>query len=187
MKFFDHSRMEGRHAFLSASKYHWIRYDEEKLYETFTNAMDAALGTRLHAFAKEAILLKIRMAETTATLNSFVNDAIGFRMTPEVMLMASDNAFGTADAISFHDNVLRIHDLKNGVNEAKMDQLVVYACFFLIEYQFKPNELDKIILRIYQNDNIVEYIPELDELYHVIDKILTFDALINDWKAKAIS
>lgn len=186
MKFFDHSRMEGRHAFLSASKYHWIRYDEDKLFETFSNAMDAALGTRLHAFAKEAILMKIRMPETTATLNAFINDAIGFRMTPEVMLVASENAFGTADAISFHDNILRIHDLKNGVNPAKMDQLLVYACFFLIEYRYKPNEI-KIVLRIYQNDDIVEYIPELDELAHIIDKILTSDELINQWKAQVLA
>lgn len=186
MKFFDHSNMTGRHAFLSASKYHWIRYDEEHLYEAFTNSMDAVMGTRLHAFAAEAINLKQRMPETTATLNAYVNDAIGFRMTPEVLLMASENAFGTADTVSFHDNTLRIHDLKNGVTPAKMDQLIVYACFFLIEYQFKPNEI-KIALRIYQNDDIQEYVPELDELAHVIDKILTFDDLITKWKAQVSS
>ena len=177
MKFFDHSVMAGRHAFLSASKYHWIRYDEDKLYETFSNAMDAAMGSRLHAVAAELITLKIRMPETTQTLNAYVNDAIGFRMTPEVLLVASDNAFGTADAVSFYDNTLRIHDLKNGVTPAKIDQLLVYACFFLIEYRFKPNEI-KIILRIYQNDDIVEYVPEMDELTHIIDKILVFDELI---------
>lgn len=185
MKFFDHSALAGRHAFLSASKYHWIRYDEDHLFETFSNAMDAAMGTRLHAFAAEAIKLKIRMPETTATLNAFVNDAIGFRMTPEVLLLATENAFGTADAISFYDNVLRIHDLKNGVTPAKIDQLMVYACFFLIEYRFKPNEI-KIVLRIYQNDDIVEYVPEIDELAHIIDKIYTFDELINKWKAQAL-
>lgn len=184
MRFFDHSEKSGRHAFLSASKYHWIRYDEEKLYEVFSNAMDAAMGSRLHAFAAEAIKLKQRMPDTTATLNAYINDAIGFRMTPEVMLVASDNAFGTADAICFSENVLRIHDLKNGVTPAKFDQLIVYACFFLIEYQFRPNEIE-IILRIYQNDSFEEYVPTLDELWHVIDKIYTFDDLINKWKAQA--
>jgi Protein of unknown function (DUF2800) len=183
MKFYDHSAYASRHAFLSASKYHWIRYDEDKLYETFLSAMDAVLGTRLHAFAAEAIKLKMRMPDTTATINSYINDAIGFRMTPEVTLMASENAFGTADAVSFYDNTLRIHDLKNGVTPAKMDQLMVYACYFLIEYRFKPNEI-KIILRIYQNDEIIEYVPELDELVHIIDKINTFDELINKWKGQ---
>jgi hypothetical protein len=148
--------------------------------------MDASLGTRLHAFAAEAIALKQRMPDTSATLNAYVNDAIGFRMTPEVPLFASDNGFGTADTMSFHDNVLRIHDLKTGVNPAKMDQLLIYACYFMIEYRFKPNEI-KVILRIYQNDTVVEYIPELDELLPIIDKFYTFDALINTWKAQAIS
>lgn len=184
MKWLDHSRDAGRHAFLSASKYHWVRYDEDKLYESWQNAMDAAMGTRLHAFAAEAIFLKQRMPENNVTLNAYVNDAIGFRMDTEVMLMATNNAFGTADAISFYNNVLRIHDLKNGVNEAKFDQLIIYACFFLIEYQFKPNEIE-IVLRIYQNDEIREYIPTLDELTHYIDKILTFDELIEKWKARA--
>lgn len=184
MKFFEHSDKVGRHAFLSASKYAWIRYDEEHLHETFDNAMDATMGTRLHTLAAELINLKIRLPETTATLNAYVNDAIGFRMTPEVLLVATDNAFGTADAVSFYDNTLRIHDLKNGITVAKIDQLLIYACFFLIEYRFKPNEID-IVLRIYQNDTIVEYIPELDELAHIIDKIHTFDDLINKWKAQA--
>lgn len=186
MRFYSHSELANRHAFLSASRYHWIRYDEDKLFENFSTSMDAALGTRLHAFAAEAIKLRIRMPDTSATINSYINDAIGFRMTPEVTLVASENAFGTADAVSFYDNVLRIHDLKNGVNEAKMDQLLIYACFFLIEYRFKPNEI-KIILRIYQNDMITEHIPELDELTPIIDKIHTFDDLINKWKAQATS
>lgn len=186
MKFFAHSDLEGRHSFLSPSKYHWIRYDLDKLFDTFTNAMDAAMGTRLHVFAAEAIALKQRMPETTSTLNSYINDAIGFRMTPEVMLFASDNGFGTADALSFYDNTLRIHDLKTGVTPAKMDQLLVYACYFLIEYRFKPNEI-KIILRIYQNDEIIEYIPELDDLLPIIDKFYTFDEALTQWKAQANS
>ena len=182
MKFFDHSALTGRHAFLSASKYSWIRYDEDKLYETFSNAMDAAMGTRLHNFAAEAILLGQRMPDTASTLNAYINDAIGFRMTPEVLLVASENAFGTADAISFHNNVLRIHDLKNGTTIAKMDQLLIYAAFFLIEYQFKANEIE-IILRIYQNDDFVEFIPDATHLAPIIDKILHFDTLISTWKA----
>ena len=183
MKFLDHSVLAGRHAFLSASKYAWIRYDEDQLFNVFNTSMDAAMGTRLHAFAAEAIKLKRRMPDDSATLNSYVNDAIGFRMTPEVTLFASENAFGTADAISFYDNILRIHDLKNGVTPAKFDQLMIYACYFMIEYRFKPNQI-KVVLRIYQNDEIVEYIPELDELTHIIDKIFTFDELLNKWKAQ---
>ena len=37
MNFKSHSHLEGKHAFLSASKYHWINYDEDKLVATFKN------------------------------------------------------------------------------------------------------------------------------------------------------
>jgi len=31
MQFNEHSNLIGQHAFLSASKYHWIGYDDERL------------------------------------------------------------------------------------------------------------------------------------------------------------
>lgn len=186
MKFFAHSELQGRHSFLSASKYAWIRYDEANLLKSFETAMDAAMGTRLHEFAAEAIRLKRRMPDSGLTLDTYVNDAIGYRMTPEVMLFASNNGYGTADAISFHDNVLRIHDLKNGVTPAKFDQLLIYACYFLIEYKFKANEI-KIILRIYQNDEVLEMVPDITMLAPIIDKFHTFDDLLNQWKAQLSS
>lgn len=186
MKFFAHSDLAGRHSFLSASKYSWIRYDADDLKRTFANSMDAAMGTRLHEFAAEAIRLKRRMPDSGTTLDQYVNDAIGFRMTPEVMLFGSDNGYGTADAISFHDNVLRIHDLKNGVTPAKFDQLLIYACYFMIEYKFKPNEIS-VVLRIYQNDTFVEMIPDLDQLAPIIDKFFYFDDLLNQWKSELYS
>lgn len=183
MRFYGHSELQGRHSFLSASKYSWIRYDQDDLFRTFNNSMDAAMGTRLHEFAAEAIRLKRRMPDTGLTLDSYVNDAIGFRMTPEVMLVASENGYGTADAISFYDNVLRIHDLKNGVTPAKFDQLLIYAAYFMIEYKFKPNEI-KVVLRIYQNDTFEELIPDITQLAPIIDKFYFFNDLLNTWKAQ---
>ena len=47
MNFNDHSELEGLHAFLSASKYHWINYDEEKLYSAYANYRAAEQGTIL--------------------------------------------------------------------------------------------------------------------------------------------
>ena len=35
MNFNKHSKLEGQHAFLGASKYHWINYDEEKIAESY--------------------------------------------------------------------------------------------------------------------------------------------------------
>ena len=192
MKFHSHSDMEGRHAFLSASKYHWIRYDDEKILENFTTAMAAARGTRLHAFASEAIALGINLPRSQRTLNMYVNDAIGFRMRYEQMLVATPNAFGTADAISFrrergHDRtVLRIHDLKTGVSKASVNQLEIYAAYFCIEYEIKPHEID-MEFRIYQNDFIQIYQPDPEDILHIMGKTLHFSRLIDAAREEAFA
>ena len=36
MNFNKHYSLEGKHAFLGASKYHWINYDEDKLINSYT-------------------------------------------------------------------------------------------------------------------------------------------------------
>lgn len=185
MRFNTHLHLAGKHAFLSASKYHWTNYDESKLATTFQTAMAAQRGTELHEFAAEAIRLGIKLPRTSKTINMYVNDALGFRMTPEQVLYYSDNAFGTADAISFRKNVLRIHDLKTGVSPASMRQLVIYTGFFCLEYRVKPADI-QVELRLYQNDAVEIYTPELDEIVHVMDKIVTFDKLIDRIKAEAL-
>ena len=35
MNFAKHSNLEGQHAFLSASGYHWINYSEDKLADAY--------------------------------------------------------------------------------------------------------------------------------------------------------
>lgn len=180
MTFKDHSRLKGQHSYLSASKYHWIRYDEDKLRDTIRNAVAAQRGTELHEFAAEAIRLGVKI-EGMDTLAQYINDAIGFRMTAEQVLYYSINCFGTADAISYRQNKLRIHDLKTGENPGKMDQLLVYAAMFCLEYKVKPSEIE-IILRIYQNEEIVEYIPEYDEIIPIMEKIVYFDPIIEEMK-----
>ena len=55
MNFHKHSAIEGQHAFLGASKYSWINYDEEKLITSYTNFMAAQKGTELHEFAAQCI------------------------------------------------------------------------------------------------------------------------------------
>ena len=192
MQFNPHPEVAGSHAFLSASKYSWIRYDEEKIIETFTNAMAAARGTRLHAFAAEAIALGQRMPKTQQTLAMYVNDALSFRMKPEVLLFYTRNAFGTADAISFrrergHDKtVLRIHDLKTGTTKSSVNQLEIYAAFFCLEYDIAPHTID-IELRIYQNDYIQIYVPDPEDILHIMDKMMTFDRLIEQARQEALA
>lgn len=184
MDFNKRSNLNGTHAFLSASNYHWINYDEEKLDRVFFTTMAARRGTELHAFAHEAIRLGIKLPEVEKTLNSYVNDAIGFRMTPEQILYYSDNCYGHADCVSFRNNQLRIHDLKTGITEASVHQLEVYAALFCLEYRFRPFEI-AIELRIYQSDEVRIYEADPDVIFHIMDKIITFDKRINTLRLEA--
>lgn len=181
MLFNAHSELEGKHAFLSASKYHWLRYDDAKLEESYTNYLAKMKGTRLHAFAAECINLGQKLPRTHQTLNMYVNDAIGYRMTPEQPLYFSPNCFGTADAISFRKSFLRIHDLKTGVTPAHMDQLQVYAALFCLEYDISPNKI-KTELRIYQNDDVLVHLAEPDDISGIMYKIRRFDEQIEGIK-----
>lgn len=185
MNFNDHSRLEGQHAFLGASQYHWINYTEEKLAERYSNFLATLKGTELHEFAATCIKLKQKLPRSEKTLNMYVNDAIGYRMQPEQILYYSENCFGTADAISFKDNFLRIHDLKTGTIPAKMEQLKIYVALFCLEYKIKPGSI-KIELRIYQNDEVKTHNPTAEEILPIIDKIITFDKRINKIKKEEV-
>jgi hypothetical protein len=183
MNFNDHSKYEGAHAFLSASNHAWVNYDEEKLIRVYSNKMAALKGTELHDFARKAIELGIKLPNNGQTISMYINDAIGYKMTPEQVLFYSPNAFGTADAISFKKKKLRIHDLKTGVNEVSMVQLEIYAALFCLEYDVKPNEI-QTELRIYQSGNVIIEEPEPDDIYHLMDKIITFDKCINELRSE---
>lgn len=179
MIFNSHSNLEGCHAFLGASKYHWINYDEEHLVKVYSNFLAAQKGTELHEFAAQCIRLKQKLPRSNKTLNQYVNDAIGFRMRPEQILYYSPNCFGTADTICFRKNILRIHDLKTGYIPAHMEQLRIYAALFCLEYKFDPKAID-IFLRIYQDDDFSEENPMADEIKDIMDKIILFDKVIYD-------
>lgn len=181
MNFNEHSRIKGQHAFLGASKYHWINYDNDKLISTYNNLLAVQKGTELHDFAAQCIKLGQKLPKSKKTLNSYVNDAIGFRMVPEQVLYFSDNCFGTADSISFRDNFLRIHDLKTGVVPAHIEQLEIYAALFCLEYEKKPGELE-MELRIYQNDEVIVVNPTAADILPIMNKIIVFDKLINEIK-----
>lgn len=177
MTFNDHSRLAGQHAFLSASKYHWINYDPGKIASAYTNFMATEKGTELHEFAAKCITLGQKLPRSKKTLNNYVNDAIGFRMTPEQVLYFSENCFGTADSICFRDDILRIHDLKTGVIPAHMEQLYIYDALFCLEYRIKPKNI-QIENRIYQSDDILIANPGEEEIEPIMEKIREFDPII---------
>lgn len=178
MNFNNHSKLEGQHAFLGASKYHWINYDEEKVAEAYSKFVATQRGTIFHSFAAQCITLGQKLPKSAKTLNMYVNDAIGYKMTPEQVLFYSDNCFGTADSISFRNGFLRIHDLKTGAIPAHMEQLRIYAALFCLEYKMKPGEIETE-LRIYQNNEIIYDTPTAEDILPIMDKIITFDKIIN--------
>lgn len=183
MNWNNHSRIEGMHAFLGASKYAWLNYDEEKLKATYDNFKNTLLGTRKHAVAAELIELGIKLRNNGQTLNRYVNDAIGFKMTPEQPLYYSENCFGTADAISFRGDMLRIHDLKTGVSPVSFKQLYIYAALFCLEYGYNPNDI-RIELRIYQSNDVQIERPSPELISDVMEKIKWGDSIIQEMKEK---
>ena len=180
MNFNKHSNLEGQHAFLGASKYHWIFYDEGKLQKLTRERLRHRKEQSFMRLLAQCIKLRQKLPKSRKTLNMYVNDAIGYRMTPEQILYYSPNCFGTADAISFQKGFLRIHDLKTGATPAHMEQLVVYASLFCLEYGVKPGSID-FELRIYQSDDILISNPTVEDIAPVMDKIITFDRIINGY------
>ena len=206
MNFNRHLQQEGKHAVLSASSWRWLNDDLDSLKRRICSQYAQSIGTILHSIAYKHILYRIklnkydkkniilellangvpRMVIDTLDFDSifdnfmvYVNDGVGFRMHPEVVLYYSDNFFGTTDAISFNEDerILRIHDYKSGVIPAHIEQLEIYAALFCLEYRFKPHEIETH-LRIYQNNEVLCHDPEPEEIKGVIDTIVTFDKFL---------
>ena len=195
MNFNAHSELRGRHAMLAPSQPYWLEYNEEQLYQKFRSTYAQDIGTSLHELAETLIKGNVKLKKTDKNvllahllhdgipraaidverlyLNfmTYVNDAIGFRLTPEQPLYYSDECFGTADTISFRNNFLRIHDYKSGTTPAKMEQLLTYAALFCLEYKVRPGDLQGCELRIYQNNEILFHEPTVEEIGIFIDSI----------------
>lgn len=182
MIFNSHSpELRDKHAFLSPSSSSWLRYDGQKLQARYHTRSSAARGTALHKLAHDAIELNVKLAASNLSLATYVRDAIGYQMSCEVLLYYSDNCFGTPDTISFRRNTLRIHDLKTGIIDAKMEQLEIYAALFCLEYGQSPFEIN-IELRIYQRDQVQQHFPVPELIAGIMEKIVEFDQQIQIFK-----
>lgn len=186
MHFNEHLNLKDKHAFLSASKSSWINYDEDKLTRSVFTAERAKKGVELHELASNLIRMGIKLPRTQATLNSYVNDAISYRMSPEQVLYYSENCFGTADAICFRKNFLRIHDLKTGITPASEDQLYIYSAYFCLEYKVDPMSI-QTELRIYQNDDVLIIDADPTKIAWIMDKTKTFDKKIREIRLEIMS
>ena len=177
MIFTKHSNLEGLHAPFGASQSAWLRYDDEKILATYNNMKAKEMGTRLHAWAKETIDLGIKQPRSKKTIYAYVNDAIGYKMDTEVVLFNSPRFFGTADSICFRNGTLRIHDLKTGVTKVHMEQLMIYAALFCLEYKIKPTDIE-IELRIYQSDEVLYHNPAAEDIKSIMDRIIYLDKML---------
>lgn len=184
MQFNKHSAFAGSHSDLSASKYHWLNYDDDKFDAWYIANMAARRGTELHALAHDLIRLGVKLPASSKTLNMYVNDGIGYKMKSEQMLFVTVNCFGTPDTISFRKKQLRIHDLKTGVVPASITQLEMYAAMFCLEYRFTPFDIE-IELRIYQNDEKRIYEADPDTIIHIMEQIRSRDRRITELRAEA--
>lgn len=183
MNFNKHSELDGKHAILSPSKPYWLNYSQDQMVNYLRSQRAAQEGTELHEIAASLIRKGLKLRGSTQTLTAYVNDAIGYGMTPEVALKYSDTCFGHADAVDFNHGILRIHDLKTGSGPVHMEQLEIYAALFLLEYEraLGVNPLNtKVNLRIYQNDDIQEYSPDKDRMESLIYGIKERDSWVQD-------
>lgn len=198
----DYSHLKNTHAFCGASKYAWRNYTIEKLIQAKESSYAAAIGTKLHEYAADNITEHFKIQKNDKrgvyryltvqnkfpanavdidrlfpNLMNYVNDTIGFRLDPEVLLYYSPDFYGTADAISWSDKegILRISDLKTGTTPASFVQLENYAAFFCLDYKVKPSQIKKIEFRIYQNEDILYAEPSSEILFPIIDQIVEFN------------
>jgi len=185
--FNSHPKLEGSHAFLSPSSYHWLNYPPEKLVERLKTVRAAALGSRIHAWAAEAIELGRMQPEDGDIVCAYINDAIRLGLKPEQTLFYSLNCYGTADAIGFepypdgsqYAGFLRINDLKTGVTKASVEQLYVYAGIFCHEYEILPYDIEGE-LTIYQGDEASVFVIDRNHLAWVYDQIRDSDQTIEE-------
>jgi hypothetical protein len=155
-----------------------LNYDDEKLRRVFFQQQQSVQGTKYHEYAQMAIKLGHLQAENGSTVNEYINDSIRFRLEPEVPLVYTEDCFGTADAAGFtRDGLLRIFDLKTGINPASMTQLKIYAGLFCLQNGYRPIDI-QTELRIYQNNEIVILPADPLDLMMVMDRIVYAAAYI---------
>lgn len=183
------SAYKKRHASDLGTELHEWASVQINLGNKVSSGKEVEKGLRTHIYEKyrrsefesyRQVLLKAAMylpSQSFATVKTFVNDSIGFRMASEVKLFYSDYIFGTADAIRCEDSLLRVFDLKTGVTPAKMEQLFVYAGLYCLENKIHPADLD-FETRIYQSDDVYTDTPESCLIEDIMERIVHVDNVL---------
>lgn len=132
-----------------------------------------------HRYAAICIEERIVQDDETTTVGMYINQCIQYKMSSEIVLFYSPNAFGTVDAIAYRYRILRISDLKTGVSRTSEHQLEVYAALFCLEYEIDPFSIRDIELRIYQDGTVRLYPGDPYFIKGIMDKIVKFDGILN--------
>lgn len=182
MEWNDHWRLEGRHATLSPSGYHWLNYDSDKMRRVTWNNYSKEDGTKMHELASNMILYSIMPENNENALNQFVIDALTMfdePMSSEVLLYYSDECFGTADAIYYDEENkhLQVHDLKTGVSKPSFKQLWIYCALFCLEYDKKPEDLT-FECRLYQLGAMDIDAPDPKDIRTIMNQIISMSNVI---------
>ena len=206
MQWNDHKQLEGKHAFLGASNFHWINWNDAIFEDRYYSQFSTTIGTAVHALAHDCVVSRTKLNkhdrhliemtlykayipkdayDPNAILENlipFVNDAIGYHMSSEILLYYNSYCFGTCDAILFNekDKILRIHDLKTGTTTAHFEQLLIYAALFCLEYHKNPRHFTTE-LRIYQNFEISVNTPDPSEIESFMELIQNRSQLISTY------
>ncbi len=136
-------------------------------------------GIEQHRYAAICIEEGIVQDDERTTVGLYINQCIQYKMSPEVVLFYSPNAFGTVDAIAYRYRILRISDLKTGATRVSEHQLEVYASLFCLEYEIDPFSLRGIELRLYKDGKVLLYDADPYYIKGIMDKIMKFDKILN--------
>lgn len=210
-----HYKLEGQHAQLGASRPNWVMDEDEQFRQRILAYYASTIGTLMHDIAKKYITHRFKMHKYDKSsvvldlidsgipdrvidildfdamfinLMAYVNDANAYGLDPEILLYYSDNCFGTADTIGYFDKqkILRIHDLKTGKSPAKIEQLLIYAALFCLEYHVNPEEISETELRIYQLSEVLVHKPAPTEIRYFVEQIKKRDKDLNLFLGKDI-
>ena len=62
-----------------------------------------------------------------------------------------------------------------------MEQLLIYAALFCLEYRVKPTELSGCELRLYQSDDVIYDNPDPEDIMAVMDKIVQLNKALEQF------
>ena len=67
----DHSKLVGEHAFLGASKYHWLNYTDDQMIAKYKSSYTQAVGTYLHELAAGLIENHMKLSKSDSKLLTY--------------------------------------------------------------------------------------------------------------------